>query len=122
MCAMAHRIPRRPSARAERAAWYASVLAQQERSGLSVAEFADEVGVAAVTLYAWKRRLSSSPLREESSRRRGLVEVRVCGDAGTSGATRAAPVVRLGTDRAIEVPPGFDACALMRLVLALEAC
>ena len=47
----------RPTGRAGLTAWYAAALAHQARSGLSVAEFARQLGASAATLYEWRRRL-----------------------------------------------------------------
>lgn len=115
----------RPSSRSELAAWYESVLAEQERSGLSVADFANRIGVNAVTLYAWRRRLAGSASRKRSRRTAaGLVQVRVVADEQPAQpATAAAPlVVRIGRNRGIEVPAGFDAAELARLIGVLESC
>jgi len=112
----------RPRARGDLARWYAAALDDQAASGLSVAEYADEIGVAAATLYQWRRRLA---LRSDEDRQTlpnpvGLVEVTV--------KSRSAPddvavfTVRLGRDRGIEVPHEFDDAELRRLVTVLESC
>ena len=110
----------RPSSRRELAAWYEATLDEQEGSGLSMAEYADGIGVTATTLYSWRRRLESSApgARGEAA---GLVRVRVCRNVDQA-VTPAALVVRVGNDRAIEIPPGFDAEDLVRVIEVLEAC
>ena len=113
----------RPESREDLASWYAAALAEQESSGLSVAEYADEIGVTATTLYQWRRRLA---VRGREGRRRpgspaGLVEVTV--ERGTLAANDAETfIVRLGGERSIEVPPRFDTAELGRLVTLLESC
>ena len=114
----------RPSARAELAAWYRSALAEQERSGLSVADFAAQAGVTAATLYRWRHRLASLPNRHPAAPA-GLVQVQVRPSRGRAGCPSAEPpplIVRIGSDRSIEVPPGFDSEELARLIQALESC
>lgn len=110
----------RPRSRSDLAAWYEAALDEQKGSGLSVAEYADELGVTPTTLYSWRRRLDSSApgSRREAS---GLVRVQVCGNVERA-VTHAALVVRVGADRAIEIPPGFDAEELARVIGVLEAC
>jgi len=112
----------RPQNREDLAKWYAAALAEQESSGVSVAEFADVLGVTATTLYQWRRRLAAGSHRQSQARSdpMGLVEVTVDHDVT---ANDAAPfVVRLGPDRGIEVPRSFDESDLRRLVAVLESC
>lgn len=113
---------RRPGRREELTQWYAEVLADQASSGLSVAEYAVEIGVTASTLYGWRRRLKD---REAGAGRPaspfGLVEVEVS-DGRDEGETAASLAVRLGGNRRVEVPRGFDAADLRRLVTVLESC
>ena len=112
----------RPRSRADLPRWYAAVLKDQEASGLSVAGYAEEVGVTAVTLYQWRRRLSSRGLVDQSrGGRAGLIEVTVA-----KATHRADPdarfIVRLGNGRDIEVPRGFDDAELQRLIPVVESC
>jgi transposase-like protein len=115
----------RPTRRSDLTRWYSAVLAAQERNGLSVREYARQLGVTATTLYSWRRRLSAGGRRRSAraateTGRPGLVELVVdrshAGDAGQS------TVVRLRGDRRIEVPRGFDGDDLRRLVTVLESC
>ena len=110
----------RPTSRSDLAAWYEAALDEQKGSGLSVAEYADEIGVTATTLYSWRRRLESSPPGPQGEAA-GLVRVQVCRNVNHA-VTPAALVVRVGNDRAIEIPPGFDAEDLVRVIEVLEAC
>ena len=106
----------RPTSRKERAAWYGAVLEAQARSGLSVCDYAERIGVTATTLYWWRRRLGQGGgARDPVS----LVEVAVAGPEGSGEAM----VVRLSDGRhSIEVPRGFDDDALRRLIGVLESC
>jgi hypothetical protein len=115
----------RPTDRSDLTRWYSAALAAQEGGGLSVAEYARQLGVTATTLYDWRRRLSAgtgsrSGRRSAETARPGLVEVVVdrthAGDAGSCA------VVRLVGSRSIEVPHGFDDDDLRRLVTLLESC
>ncbi len=114
---------KRPKGRDRLATWYAAALAQQVKSGLSVAAFATELGVTPATLYQWKRRLSSAAEPQKASEELpGLVRVRVReSEAQLTGGPNAL-VVRLGRGRAIEVPLGFDADDVARLIAVVVAC
>jgi DNA mismatch repair protein MutH len=106
----------RPSSRGELARWYSEALAAQAVSGLSVAEFADRIGVSVPTLYLWRRRLGSQAIELPAK----LVEVTVTRPAA---AATDGMVVRLCSGRRqIAVPRGFDDDELRRLVAALESC
>ena len=75
----------RPRTREELAGWYSAVLEEQASSGLSIAEYADELGVTATTLYQWRRRLGPQDAGEpDLPRPFGLVEV-VARDDATTG-------------------------------------
>lgn len=112
----------RPTKRSALAAWYRKALAELERSGQSVAEYAEEIGVTAATLYQWRRRLAHDR-RSPAGAATGLVRVRVGrgivqGDEERSDGL----VVRLLRGRSIVVPAGFDAEELARVLEVLEAC
>ena len=111
----------RPTGRAGLTAWYAAALAHQARSGLSVTEFARQLGVSAGTLYEWRRRLGPTGSRVSvAAASTQLVEVKV---ARPTDVTGSAFVLRLaaGSD-CIEVPGSFDADALRRLIAVVESC
>lgn len=112
----------RPRNREDLAKWYAAALAEQASSGVSVADFAEELGVTATTLYQWRRRLAagSHHRRQAPSAPIGLVEVTVDRDVTASDVEPF--VVRLGPHRGIEVPRAFDESDLRRLVAVLESC
>jgi len=111
----------RPTDRRELSAWYESALADQERSGRSVAEYAEAIGVTPATLYSWRRRLESAASPNPRREAPGLVRVEVR-RAERPEAEREALVVRVGLGRSIEIPPGFDADELARVIEVLEAC
>ncbi len=114
----------RPSGRSELAAWYRAALKEQERSGLSVSEYADEMGVTPATLYVWRRRLSAelqgNPRADGPGQ--GLVRVQVRDEQQDASEGRSVLVLRLNGGRSIEVPANFDTHALARVVEVLERC
>jgi len=116
-------LSRRPRNRGDLEQWYAAVLEDQATSGLSVTDYADELGVTATTLYQWRRRLSTSDPSEPELERQpttGLVEVMV--QRAPVATQEPSFVVRLGQDRGIEVPSRFDATELQRLITVVESC
>jgi len=110
----------RPKSRELLGDWYASALEDQQQSGMSVAEYADEIGVSAGTLYEWRRRLSGQRGSTDPDASRRLIEVTLERAVGQD--TSAGFTLRLGRDRSIEVPPNFDDTELMRLVATIESC
>ena len=111
----------RPESREDLPAWYAAALADQASSGLSMAEYAHELGVAPATLHQWKRRLSADDEAEfETPRSTDLIEVEM---ADAMPDDSGAPfVVRLGGGRQVEVPTWYRDEDLLRLVGLLESC
>ena len=115
------KVSRRPRSRNELASWYAEALDEQAASGLSVSEYAGQLGVTPATLYQWRRRLSGEDSGEFGTAGSvGLVEVTLEGNS--SGISTRPFVVRLGHGRSVEVPPRFDDTALMKIVATLESC
>lgn len=128
----------RPTDRSELSEWYEEVLLEQERCGLSIAEVADEIGVSAPTLYSWRRRLlawsdeaeavGGAEVDADESLR--LVRVRVRDEDDRDALSDVAPkpasptplVVRLAGGHSIEVPTGFDADELSRLIRVVSGC
>ena len=104
---------------ADLAIHYEGLLKEQEDSGLSVSEFAEEVGLSAATLYSWRRRLRG---REDDAR---LLEVSVIGDDGSSLGSPGLGgplVLQVGERMRIEVRSDFDEDALARLLGVLDRC
>jgi len=107
----------RPSDRSQLAGWYTTLLNEQERSGLSVRQFAMRFGINIQSLYSWKKRLTDpcgpTPV---------LVEVKLSKTLSLDRERHVPIVLRLGRERSLEVPVDFDAAELKRLVRTLEAC
>lgn len=107
----------------DRAAHYAALLSEQERSGLSVRDFALSRGLSPVTLYLWRRKLGRTRRRREGAASSGMVAVDVVGrderDAakGVSGFE-----VLLVNGHRVRVPDQFDAARLADLMAVLLKC
>jgi transposase-like protein len=99
--------------------WYSAALEAQEASGLSVAAFAERMGVSVPTLYMWRRRLGTARSVAESSSK--FVEVTVTRPSSPAPSS-GAMVVRLCAGRSVEVPRGFDDDELRRLIAVVESC
>jgi transposase-like protein len=111
----------RPTERSALTAWYEEALADQEASGLSVAAYAVKIGVTPATLYQWRRRLARD--RGSDKAATGLVRVRVARNIMQGEEEHAARlIVRLSRGRSIEIPAGFEAEELVRVIEVLEAC
>lgn len=91
------------------------LLAEQERSGLTIAAFSRERGISAQRLYEARRRRDRGGARRP---RATFAPVTVVEDR----APRLAFEVELASGRRLRVPPGFDETDLARLVSALETC
>jgi len=114
-------ITNRPRSRDELAEWYAEALNDQATSGLSVADYAERIGVSGATLYQWRRRLApDDDDRSGLTRPAGLIEVTL--EAERSADLPGPFTVHLGRDRSIELPPQFDDNELRRLINVLESC
>lgn len=116
----------RPRRRTELIGWYGAALAAQERSGLSVTQYAQQIGVNPTTLYQWRKRLGPAgeraPAAATPATPQHLVEVVVGRERYTASAEGPCAVVRLRTGQAVEVPRGFDSDDMRRLVTLLESC
>jgi len=111
----------RPQSRDELADWYTAALEEQASSGLSMSDYADELGVTPTTLYQWRRRLSADDAAEfETPGSLGLVEVAI--EDRSSAASVDPIVVRLGNGRCVELPRRFEDDDLIRLLEILESC
>ena len=98
------------------AAYYAELLEEHEESGLSMVEFAEEVGLSSATLYAWRRRLCTPSSRPK------LVEVSVAHEDGDVRGPSGAITLRIGERFRLELEPGFDERALERVLSVLSQC
>ena len=114
----------RPERREELASWYCEALADQELSGLSVAEYAAALGVTPATLYHWKRRVWCKVREREHTVTRAASNglIRVSLEKRPSGEESDGFVVRLAGERCVEVPCNFDDAALERLLVIVDRC
>jgi len=98
----------------KREAWskWRGLVAEQKRSGQSVAGFCRERGICAPQFFAWKKRLNQAGTEQ-------FVAVQVV-EAVQQLEPRRALEVRLDGGRGILVEPGFDADHLRAVVAALE--
>ncbi len=94
---------------------YSSLLAEQTASGLSVAEFAREVGLTAATLYTWRRRLQATSHTPQ------LVEVCLSAHEQSSSPSPGISVI-VGDRFRVDLQSDFDAAALERLLEVLARC
>ena len=102
------------SVREDLASYYTELLEEHERSGLSVAEFAEEVGVSSATLYAWRRRLGPEVRSPQ------LLEVEI--DSGQESGGAGAIGLVVGGRFRVELEAGFDEGTLERLLGVLARC
>jgi hypothetical protein len=102
---------------------YATLLAAQASSGLSMQRFAALHGVSACTLYLWRRRLSAAtPSMVEDGPR--LVAVDVVGSARPADAVGAADryEIQLANGLSLRLPTDFVAARVVELVTMLRTC
>lgn len=97
-----------------RARWMA-LIAEQQGSGDSVAEFCARRGLAKPTFYEWRRRLQPAPRRRSGS---AFVAVHVRRPVTATG-SGVEVVLREG--RRLRLERGFDREVLLAAVEALEA-
>ena len=97
-----------------REAWakWRRLVAEQKKSGNSVAAFCRERGLCAPHFFAWKKRLSQAAPQP-------FVAVQVVG-SGEPAPSRAIEI-RIEGGRVVMVEPGFDAAHLRAVLEALEA-
>lgn len=91
-----------------------AVVAEWERSGLTMNEFCQRRGLNASTLGWWRRRLRG---REEGNKAVELVEIRPSGTA----AERAVEIV-LANGIRLRVPVGFERRSLEEILAVVRAC
>lgn len=90
-----------------------SLIEAQERSGLSVREFASARGLAPATLYWWRSRLRREPALLVPA---DVVET----DLATDHHRRPTFELQLGDSMMLRIPSGFDASELRRPIQALQ--
>ena len=96
----------------------ARLLGGWKASGLSARAFGDREGIPASTLYQWSGKRGRRP-RESSREDRGeFIEVELPGEV--IGSDVAAFRLALGNGRELQIPPGFRAEELTRLLSVLE--
>jgi len=100
--------------RRRREAWakWRRLVAEQKRSGESVAEFCRERKLCAPHFFAWKKRLSQAAAAKFVA-----VQVLEVDEPAPSPALE----IRLAGGRSVLVEPGFDAAHLRAVLAALEA-
>lgn len=97
------------------AARWRRLVAEQERSGLTPAEFAARRGFKAATLYWWRSRLKRADRSAPT-----IVPIAITESTSTIRAARADFELELAGGRVLRVPRGFDEQELARLLAALE--
>jgi hypothetical protein len=106
------------------------LLAEQEGSGLSVRQFAEERGLSAWSMYGWRQRLGlsrrrSGPRQQHRSKASGAGEIVPVQLVDATEAPSCAPAsgfyVELRDGARIHVPPGFQSAELARLLAVLRS-
>ena len=106
-----------------RADHYASLLSEQERSGLSVRGFALARGLSPLTLYVWRRKLGRARRRRSGAAGNGgLVAVDVVERNIVSGERSSGFEVSLANGHRVCVPAEFDSAGLAKLLTVLRTC
>lgn len=99
------------------------VIEEQRSSGLSVARFCREQGLAESSLFAWKRRLAREAREAEAEAAPAFVPVTTAaaerGGNGTGGDDGAIEL-HLGGGRHLLLRPGFDAGTLAAALAVLD--
>lgn len=100
-----------------REAWakWRGLVAEQKRSGQSVAAFCRERHICAPYFFAWKKRLSQAQQQPFVA-----VQVVEAGEPPQPPAVGQPIELRLGGGRSLIVEPGFDADHLRALLAVLE--
>lgn len=98
------------------AARWRGLIAEQERSGESVAGFAERRGLCAATLYWWRSRLRRG---QDGALKLAAVEI-VASPRSDATVLGSHFEIECRGGRRLRVPSGFDERELARLVAALE--
>ena len=99
------------------------LVVRQRGSGLSVAAFCHRNGVAASSLFAWKRRLSDAaavPAFVEAMVADAAADAEVAGGGGDAPGRAAGVTIELAGGRRILLARGFDRRALLDAIEVLE--
>lgn len=117
--------------KAETEKFYRELLAEQDKSGLSVREFAEKRGVPTGTLSFWRHELKqrdaarAQKAKKKSSKPR-FVPVSVVPapppKAPAAERPRAGYEIVLGQDRVLRLPAEFDEKRVAALVRAVASC
>lgn len=103
------------------------ILAELERSGLTLRAFAKQRGIAAGTVSYWrhaenKRARGARPQQESPCAGRSrFVELSIADAPVRAGEPDGSFALRLRDGREVTIPSSFDAAALARLLRVLEA-
>jgi len=97
--------------------YWRRLLAERDRSGLSVRAFCELHGLSEASLYAWRRTLVE---REAAQVRFVPVHLASEPNPTTSDGSGGAVELVLGTGRRLRIGPGFDGPTLTRLLALLE--
>jgi hypothetical protein len=92
------------------------LIAEQERSGESVAGFASSRGLCAATIYWWRSRLRRQAQRDALD----LVPIEITTSAMRPPPSSESFELELANGRRLRVPASFDADALARLISVVE--
>ena len=110
--------------RSAAAAEWARRIEEQERSGLSIREFAKQRGLKPGSLSFWKWKLARAgrAMGPPPVAPLGFVELMAVPPPASASRRRDGPMfeIVLSSDRSVRVPAGFDASELARLVAVLE--
>lgn len=114
--------------------YWRRLIAEQERSGKTAREFAEERGLSPWSLYGWRSRLGRGRRRSGGTagaggrrgsakeRAQALVAVEVTGADGGGGSRSEGFELELEDGVRVHVPRGFDAEELSRLLAAVRSC
>jgi transposase-like protein len=94
------------------------IVEQQQRSGVSVARFCRERGVAQSSLFAWKRRLAREARATATP---AFVAITAAAEARPSNGSGSAVELHLGDGRHLLLRPGFDPATLATALAVLAA-
>lgn len=109
---------RRKETRAEKVERMRALVFDAETSGLSLAEFARQEGIAEQTLYWWRKRLRG----EHDPEPRALIPVEVRGASPSLGLPSPQLEIAIGDDLELRLPVDTDVTVIADLISALRSC